>query len=480
MTEAAKGKQDETEFVYLDNAASTMCPQPVIDTMVEWCNRGNASAEHSLALDSRRMMDSFRRYIADQCGIELEGPKGYTILFTSSGSEANCHIISAAVRAFAHKTGKKPHLIVSAIEHKSVLLCAARLAKEKLTELTIIPVQTTGDAMGTIDPYDVEAALRPNTCLVSVMAANNETGIINDIAMIGVACRGLKGATKGSKIPFHTDAVQLFGKLQFRPASCGVDAFSISFHKIHGPPGVGALVISSALIAGYDLASHICGTQNAGLRGGTENIPGIAASFAAAKLTFADRVSKGERTAKLREATRAALGTKFPTFFLDDYRAGKAAAAVQRAGAGGPAVLVWIAPKDPVRTTPGVLLLAAYRPRVCNRRTRRALEEQGVIVSVGSACNASDHHASSTIAAIDVPEELRSGILRVSLGDDSTAADIKRFVRIFVEVLGSSRCLLENAEDDGDGGDGSIAASEAAPVGVGGHSSKRRGGRRKK
>lgn len=479
MSDTKKHESSESPLCYLDNAANTNMPPSVIDTMVEFCNRGNASAEHDLARDSRRMMDGFRRYIADQCGIELEGPKGYTILFTSGGSEANCHIISAAVRAFAHKTDKKPHLIVSAIEHKSVLLCAARLAKEKLTELTIIPAQKVGEEMGTIDPYDVEAALRPNTCLVSIMAANNETGILNDIARIGVACRGLSGA-KGTKVPFHTDAVQMFGKLQFRPASCGVDAFSISFHKIHGPPGVGALAIRNELIAGYDLASHICGTQNAGLRGGTENIPGIAASFAAAKLTFADRVSKGERTAKLREATRAALGTKFPTFFLDDYRAGKAAAAVQRAGAGGPAVLVWIAPKDPVRTTPGVLLLAAYRPRVCNRRTRRALEEQGVIVSVGSACNASDHHASSTIAAIDVPEELRSGILRVSLGDDSTAADIKRFVRIFVEVLGSSRCLLENAEDDGDGGDGSIAASEAAPVGVGGHSSKRRGGRRKK
>ena len=410
-------------------------PQKVIDTMMEWCNTGNASADYSGGKRSRAMMDSFRRYIADQCGVELEGAKGYTVLFTSCGSESNGHILTAAVRSFAHKTGKLPHLVVSAVEHKSVLLCALRLAKEKLTQLTVVPVATSGEELGTVDPEEVKKSIRANTCLVSVMAANNETGITNGIAEIGAACRA-------AKVPFHTDAVQLFGKVSLRARAQHVDAFSLSFHKVHGPPGVGALVISNELLEGYDLSPHIYGTQNTGLRGGTENIPGIAASFAATKLTFTGRSAKVEKMAKLREAIRTALGTRFSTYYLDDYRAGKANSAIAKTEKGGPAVVVWIAPKDPARVLAGTLFFAVYRPGFCNRKTRAALEEQGVIVSLGSACNSQDHSASATVDALELPEELRSGVLRVSLGDDSTADDIKKFVKAFIDIVSSDKCIL--------------------------------------
>jgi cysteine desulfurase len=431
----AEADREESSYAYLDANATTMMPQVVIDTMVEYSNRGNASAEYQSARDSRKMMDNFRQYIANQCGFELEGPDGYTVLFGSGGSEANCHIIAAAVRAFAHKTGRLPHLVVSATEHKSVLSCALRLAKEKLTQLTVVPVRTTGEELGTVDPNAVERAIRPNTCLVSVMAANNETGIANDIAMIGVACMR-------ARVPFHTDAVQFFGKSFFHPKAARVDAFSISFHKIHGPPGVGALVVKNSLLEGYDLCSLVCGTQNSGLRGGTENIPGIAASFAATKLTFTGRADKTTKMAKLREAIRAALGTRFPTFYLDDYRGGRALAAVAKAEKGGPAVVVWIAPKDPTRVLPGVLFLSVYRPKFCNRSTRAALEKRDVIVSLGSACSSADQGSSATVDAMGLPEELRSGVLRVSLGDDSTAADVKKFVKAFVAVVESKECTL--------------------------------------
>lgn len=438
----APGESKECPEAYLDNAATTMMPPKVIDAMVAWTNRGNASASYAGAALSRQMMDEFRQYIADQCSFDLDGPDGFAILFTSSGSEGNCHILTAAARAFAHQTGKMPHLIVSAVEHHSTASCAARLALEKLAQLTIVPVQTAGDEVGRVDPYAVEAAIRPNTCLVSVMAANNETGILNDIAMIGVACRA-----KG--VPFHSDAVQVFGKDSFRPNIARVDAFTVSFHKLHGPPGVGVLAVRNKLVEGYGLGPLVCGTQNGGLRGGTENIPGIGASFAATKLTFAGRAEKSERTARLREAVRAAVGSRFPTFFLEEYRTGRAKKAITRAGKGGPAVVVWIAPKDPQRLLPGTLLLTAYRPRLCNWKTRSALEKRGVVVSTGSACSSADRHSSATVEALDLPAELKSGVLRVSLGDDSTTADIKLFVKALVEVLESDECLLPAAEESG-------------------------------
>ena len=146
--------------------------------------------------------------------------------------------------------------------------------------------------------------------------------------------------------------------------------------------------------------------------------------------------------AKLREAIRTALGTRFSTYYLDDYLAGKANTAIAKTERGGPAVVVWISPKDPTRILPGTLFLTVYRPGFCNKKTRAALEERDVIVSLGSACNSQDHSASTTVNALELPEELQSGVLRISLGDDSTADDIKKFVKAFIDIVSSDKCIL--------------------------------------
>jgi cysteine desulfurase len=463
MAESDETTPAETELCYLDNNSTTLMPKPVIDAMVKWVNRGNPSAEYASAREARQMMDNFRKEIAIECGFELEGKDAFDIIFTSGGSESNCSIITSAVRSYLIKTQRLPHIITSSVEHKSILLCCLRLAKERLCLLTVLPVGHSGPLLGAVDPAALRAALRKSTCLVTIMAANNETGILNNL-------HELAAVTRAAHIPFHTDAVQFFGKSVLRPKQLGIDAFSASFHKLHGPPGVGLLVVRRTFVTGYDLMAQICGTQNGGLRGGTENVPGIAASFVAFRLTMTDRAQKTARILRLRNAIKIALATCLPCFPVDAHPidpvdpVGPAVAystdvddeglepyrgssEVRRAIAAsekkGIAVIFWIAPEDERTVLPNTLLLAVRRPGFCNRKARAALERRGVIVGLGSACSAAEARgvASSVVLAMKVPEPLHAGVLRVSLDDDTTAEDIKKFVREFLAVVSSEECI---------------------------------------
>lgn len=448
---------------YLDNAATCLMPQPAIDALNQWCNRGNPSAEYSSALEARKMMETFRRRIAVECGFKLDGPEAFAVVFTSGASESNCHMIVSAVRSYMAKTGSLPHVITAATEHKSLLTCCLRLAKEKLCQLTVLPVAKAGPELGSVSAADLDKALRTNTCIVSIMAANNETGILNNL-------RELAAVAHRAKVPFHTDAVQLFGKAPILPLALGVDAFSISFHKLGGPPGVGLLVLRRAIIDGYDLCPHICGSQNGGLRGGTENLPGIGASFAAFRLAMEDRDAKTAGVLKLREVIKSAVASRVPCFYIDDHPAdapasidGGISPAPPARHNGTPAarraiadaehndrpVVFWIAPKDPKRVLPGILLIAVRRPGFCNRAARASLEKRGVIVSLGSACNTHDAEKkdmpSSVVVAMDIPAALRGSVLRVSLCDETTVEDVKAFVRHFLAVISSRECLSAEA-----------------------------------
>lgn len=421
---AVKEKKTPSGIVYMNANSTTMMPDEVIKKMLEWVNRGNPSDEHIAALEARKMMEKFREEIAGLCRFTLDK---YAVIFTSGASESNNFIITSAVRSYAHATGLLPHIITSAVEHKSLLECCKQLESEKLAELTIVPVATTGDRLGAVRLQDVKSAIRQNTCIISVMAANNETGVINDIEAIA------KMAT-AAKIPFHTDAVQQFAKTALNIEKAPVDAFSASFHKLHGPPGTGILVISKNMVDGYNLCPHICGTQNGGLRGGTEPIHNLAASFKALRHTMVDRRQKNDRLMKLKRAIMNTTAKNIPAIFLDDYAEGL----YERHKS---PVVVWISPKDLQNVLPNTILLSVIRPGFCNKAARAAMESRGVIVSVGSACNAASAKPSGVVAAMDIPKELQDGVLRVSLLDDATIDDAKKFIIAFLSTIQSSDCL---------------------------------------
>ncbi len=404
-------------------------PPAAIDTMLRWCNRGNPSGAYASGVEARRLLAKFRHYIAAECDIQQEGPDGYAILFTSGASEANCHIITAAARSYTHRTGLLPHIVTSAAEHPSVRRCCARLARERLCQLTT--VSATHDRYF-CQPDSIYRAIRKNTCLVTVAAANPETGAINDLRAIGAAVRrGSQG-----RVPFHTDAAQLFGKSAFRPRMLKLDAFSVSFHMLHGPPGVGLLCIKNKLIEGYDLCPLICGMQNAGLRGGIENLPGIAGSFAALRHTLKDRRAKNARLRACCAALTRALRTALVCLTLDEYLAHRGTKKGQL-GLPGRAAVVFFGPSNRAKVLPGTISLAVVQPgsarRFCNETARAALEARGVIVSLGS---------SYFLEAAGAPEKLHAGALHLGLSDEITLPEVGRLAQALLEVLQSDECFV--------------------------------------
>ena len=291
--------------VYLDNNYTTIMPERVIKEMIKWSNRGVTKPKRAI-----EMMNIFRKEIADKCNFSLIGPNGYTIIFTSGASESNSMIITSTIRSFSKITNKQPHIIISEIEHDSIKLLAEDLQLENI-DVTYIPPIKEGIHLGSIDPTLIVNAIKPNTCMISIMSANHKTGIINDIKTIG-------NIALNKKIPFHTDAVQTFGKFAIDPVQNNITAFSASFHKLHGPTGIGILVIKNSFIDGYKLKAIIPGNENYTLRGGIECIHNIAGAREAYKMTFEDRSEKNKALLRLKQYLIHTLKQNIRIYHIDD------------------------------------------------------------------------------------------------------------------------------------------------------------------
>ncbi len=490
---------------YLDNNSTTFMPQEVVSAMVRWCNRGNPSS--SYAGESRKMMADFRATIARMCGVKCcsdDSEDAYRVIFTSGASEANCTAVESIIAAYNRVIARpgrrydngnpifdrmtssdflsdsgylnggyvdsgRPHVIISAIEHKSLRDMVASYA-----DRGIIDADVVSPVGGHIYARDIEPLIRDTTCLIIVMHANNETGAINNIAEIGELAH-----SRG--IVFHCDTVQTFGKYKIDPVQANIDSFCISFHKLHGPPGVGALIIKQRLLSGYKIAPVIFGSQNEGLRGGTENLPGIGASFEALKYTMTNRAAKNTRVAALKSLLMGDLQAKYECCSYADY--------MRDPGPRFFPLVVFLSGilsdtqlsqdnhrrqlsikqknvdsrllKDNSQPTPDLsrrdmevspignrmpdprylvntVLLSVIIEDFCNAKLKQHLEKNGVIVSVGSACNTSSDKASHVLYAMGADKYIRQGTIRVSLCDTTTPADIKKFVAAFCKFVDSS------------------------------------------
>lgn len=426
MSAHNKAKQ-EAPMIYLDNNATTIMPNRVVQKVMEWMNKGNPSADYRTARECNKMMKSFRDFIANHCGFisyeedakysQNEMKRVYQITITSCASESNNTIIRSAVEAYGYHTGYIPHVITSAIEHKSLLDCVKHLAITRKIELTFVQP----NKMGFIEPEKISSAIRPNTCLISIMSANNETGAINNIKKIGEIAHK-------NKVPFHTDCVQTFGKFAINPVADNVDAFSVSFHKLHGPPGIGILVIKRQLIEGYHMLPEICGSQNCGFRGGTENIPGIAGAFEGTKYTWEGRQAKNSRMLALKKSIVRGLSEKAPCQTYTEYLMSPSRAPVFM-------VFLSLTTKDYL---PNTLLLSIVKPNapyVCNVSVKKRLEKMGIITSIGSACNTSSDKASHVLTAMGVDALIKKGALRITIGDETTGQQCAFFVNAMLDIL---------------------------------------------
>jgi cysteine desulfurase len=427
------------DFIYLDNNATTRVCDEATRLMTDWIQScSNISSSNKLGLAGRDLVDKARAEVDRLCSLKGH----YHILFTSGASESNCTVLHMVVDAWHKNVGTRPHIVSTSIEHKSILESLHQLSEAKRADVTLVEP----NMYGIVDPADVEAAIKKNTALVTVMFANNELGSIQMVRKIGAIAHR-------HQVPFHTDAVQIFGKIAIDIPSFNIDALSMSFHKLYGPPGMGLLILRKTFVDGYKLQGQISGSQQAGLRGGTENLPGIAGATGALISNFRKRREKNARLEQLRALMLELLTCKNPWGYLlplveyaefYDDASGGAAKKVEprrlpmhiRTAKRGKALCI-LGPGEKNSYLPNTLLMSVvdYDKDFCNVKFKKMLETQGVIVSIGSACNTASKNASHVLTAVGAPPIIKRGVLRVSLGDLNTQTDIRNFARIFLQSV---------------------------------------------
>ncbi len=374
--------------VYLDHAATTPVDPRVLEAMLPYFTAvpGNASSLHAFGQDARAGVDQARVKVAG-----LIGARPGEIVFTSGATEAdNLAVFGVALAQEA----RGRHVVTSGIEHHAVLE-ACRFLEGRGWAVTYVPV----DGGGVVDPDDLRQALRPDTVLVSIMAANNEVGSLQPLAEIG-------RLTRERGIPFHTDATQMAGALPMSVGESDVDLLSLSGHKRYGPKGVGALYVR----AGTPLARvQHGGDHERGRRGGTENVAGIVGLGAACGLAADEMADEVIRVTALRD----------------------------RLIAGALAI-------------PGAHLNGARTPRLPNNVNVSfdgtdgqslviGLDLHGVAASSGSACSAGSLDPSHVLLALGLPPELAAGAVRLTVGRHTTEADVDYAIGALRRVVASVR-----------------------------------------
>jgi cysteine desulfurase len=366
--------------VYLDHNATTPLAEGVLEAMLPYLSDqyGNASSAHSMGYAARAAVDRARAQVAR---LVNAGPE--QVVFTGTGTEAN----NLAIKGVAGATASG-RILISAVEHASVRSPALAL-KRQGWEVAMLPV----DAQGRVAAATLQEHLRPDTRLVSVMLANNETGVLQDIAALGKITR------KAGSV-FHSDATQAAGKIKIDFAALGVQLMSLSAHKLYGPKGVGALVIAE----GVELLPLIHGGGKA-LRGGSENVAAIVGFGAAAELAAKELEQRAEHLLTLRRYLEQRLH-EIPSLVIFAEQAER---------------------------LPNTVLCSV--PEFAGETLIAQLDRQGLCLSTGAACTSGTLAPSQTLAAMGVEKRLLRNVLRISLGINNTPAELDQLICALRELL---------------------------------------------
>ena len=364
------------KFVYADHAATTAVTDTALAAMLPCFTQdyGNPSSLYGFAQEGKSRLEQARAQVAACLNAKPE-----EVYFTSGGTEADNWALRGVAELMALKGRKTGHIITTAIEHHAILHTAQYLEKQGY-EVTYLPV----DGDGLVDPAAVEAAIRPDTILISVMAANNEIGTIQPIAEIGAIA-------KAHKVLFHTDAVQAVGHIPVDVEEWNVNLLSLSGHKFGGPKGIGALYMKKplrlpALIQG--------GGQEKGRRSGTENVPGAVGMAAALKEATDHLPEESARLSALRDKLIAGLSV-LPYTRLTGH---------------------------PVKRLPGTASFVFEG--VEGEALLLHLDAKGICASSGSACSSASLDPSHVLLSIGLPHAIAHGSLRLSLGAENTEEDV--------------------------------------------------------
>ncbi len=388
----------EKKVIYLDNAATTRTAPEVVEAMLPYFSEhyGNPSSIYALAGESREGTDRARAQIAAVLNAEAKD-----IYFTAGGTEADNWALKAAFEAYRDKGN---HIITTKIEHHAILHTCEYLEKQRGAKITYLDV----DENGVVKLEDLEAAITPETILISVMFANNEIGTIQPIREIGAIARE-------HGILFHTDAVQAFGQVPIDVKEMGIDMLSSSAHKINGPKGIGFLYIRK----GLKLRSFIHGgAQERKRRAGTENVPGIVGYGAAAKRAAETMKERAEKEISLRDHMIRRILAEVPYSRLNGH---------------------------PEKRLPNNV-------NVCFRFVEGEsllilLDMAGICASSGSACTSGSLDPSHVLLAIGLPHEIAHGSLRLTLGEETTLEEVNYTVDKIKEIVERMRSMSPLYED---------------------------------
>ncbi len=380
-------------LIYLDHAATTPLDPRVLDAMLPFLSgiSGNASSIHQVGRAALQALDDAREQVALVLGCQ---PK--EIVFTSGGSES----INLALKgvAMALRAQGKNHLISSTIEHHAVLHALDYLVEYEGFRVTLLPV----DRSGRVNPADLSTALRPETALVSVMYANNETGVVQPIAELAAICR-----ERG--VLFHTDAVQAPGQLPLDVNALRVDLLSLTAHKFYGPQGVGLLYLRR----GTPLIPQINGgAQERRRRAGTENIAGIVGLAKALTIAESERTTHASRLRALSERLIDGVLTRIPQSWLNGDRESRLPSIVNLGFA--------------CIETESLLLL---------------LDQRGICASSGSACTSGSLEPSHVLLAMGLSPEEANGSIRFSLGKQTTDEQIGIVLDLLPDMVAQLRTV---------------------------------------
>lgn len=384
-------------LIYLDNAATTQVYPQVLDAMLPFFTEhyGNPSAIYSFANEAKKAVDQSRSTIADLIGADTD-----EIYFTGGGSESDNWALVATAEAYESK-GR--HIITSKIEHHAILHTCEYLEKRGY-EITYIDV----DEKGTIKLDELEAAIRPDTILISVMAANNEIGTIQPLKEIGAIA-------KAHGVLFHTDAVQAFAHIPINVDEMNIDMLSASGHKIHGPKGIGIMYIRK----GVKIRSFIHGgAQERRRRAGTHNVPGIVGMGKAAELAKANMDNNIKNVSELRDYLIKRVLDEIPYTRLNGHETNRL-------------------PNNAnfcFRFIEGESMLIL-------------LDQNGICGSSGSACTSGSLDPSHVLLAIGLPHEIAHGSLRLTLSEQTTKEDIDYTVDKLKGIIERLRSMSPLYED---------------------------------
>lgn len=373
-------------MIYLDyNATTPLCTE-ARDAMQPYLERhfGNPSSVHAAGREARAGVDDARDRLA-----ALLGAKPHELVFTSSGTESNNLAVLGLARA--HRSRGR-HLICGSTEHHAVLHTFEHLEKEEAFEVTFLPA----NARGVIDPDGLKRAIRNDTTLVSVMAANNETGVLQPMEELANLCE-----ERG--VLLHSDMVQSFGKVETRLGGSGLAAASFAAHKFHGPKGAGLLYLRAGLPIE---AVQFGGAHENQRRPGTENVPAIVGMAAAADWTLRDRAKEQNREASLRDRLWNLIAESFPSATQNGDTTHRLANTLNVSFAG-----------------------------LSSETILMGLDLEGVCASSGSACMVGSVVASHVLLAMGLPASLASSAVRFSLGRETTEEEIDRVGTVIARVM---------------------------------------------